>query len=199
MLVRTAATRSISPPERQGAHMTMVQGSATRREEVPERKRTILDLYITAGEAYAMWQSDPEGVHVVDVRTPEEHIFVGHPAMARNIPLLFVTYAWDTKKGEPVIRLNPGFVPAAAARFGPGDALAVMCRSGGRSALAVNALAEAGFERAYNVIDGFEGDKVDDPTSAYDGKRMKNGWRNSALPWTYDCDTALLWTDSERS
>ena len=36
--------------------------------------------------------------------------------------------------------------------------------------------------------------KVDDPDSAYHGKRMKNGWKNSGVPWTYDCDPALLWT-----
>ena len=70
-----------------------------------------------------------------------------------------------------------------------------MCRSGGRSALAVNALAQAGFTNVYNVIDGFEGDKVDDPTSYYDGKRMKNGWKNSGSPWTYDCEPDLLWID----
>ncbi len=68
-----------------------------------------------------------------------------------------------------------------------------MCRSGGRSALAVNALAEAGFEHVYNIIDGMEGDKVDEPGSVYLGKRMKNGWKNSGSPWTYDCDPELLW------
>ena len=59
----------------------------------------------------------------------------------------------------------------------------------------MNALAQAGFTNVYNVIDGFEGDKVDDPTSYYDGKRMKNGWKNSGAPWTYDCEPDLLWID----
>lgn len=31
-----------------------------------------------------------------------------------------------------------------------------------------------------------EGDLVDDPNSVFFGKRMKNGWKNSGLPWTYD-------------
>jgi hypothetical protein len=44
----------------------------------------------------------------------------------------------------------------------------------------------------HNIIDGFEGDKVKDPESGYHGKRMKNGWKNSA-PWTYDLDPALVW------
>ena len=61
-----------------------------------------------------------------------------------------------------------------------------MCRSGGRGAMAVNALADAGFTNAYNIVDGMEGDMVDDPDNVYFGKRMKNGWKNSGLPWTYD-------------
>lgn len=34
-----------------------------------------------------------------------------------------------------------------------------MCRSGGRSAAAVNLLAGAGFTNVYNITDGMEGDK----------------------------------------
>ena len=29
-----------------------------------------------------MWQADPENVTILDVRTPEEFLFVGHPPMA---------------------------------------------------------------------------------------------------------------------
>lgn len=161
--------------------------------EVPERKRTSLGLYLTAQQAYAMWNADPEGVRVLDVRTPEEYIFVGHAEMARNIPLAFVEYEWNTDKDEPVVRANPDLVSHVMSLFQPTDALLVMCRSGGRSAVAVNALANVGFEHVYNVIDGFEGDTVDDPTSAFHGKRMKNGWKNAGAPWTYDCDPELLW------
>jgi len=58
--------------------------------------------------------------------------------------------------------------------------------------MAVNRLAEAGYTALYNVIDGMEGDKVEDPESVYHGKRMKNGWKNAA-PWTYALDPALVW------
>jgi hypothetical protein len=37
-----------------------------------------------------------------------------------------------------------------------------MCRFGGRSAVAVNLLAEADFTHVYNITDGMEGDMVDD-------------------------------------
>jgi hypothetical protein len=32
-----------------------------------------------------------------------------------------------------------------------------------------------------------EGDKVEDPGSVFVGKRMRNGWKNSA-PWVYGFD-----------
>jgi rhodanese-related sulfurtransferase len=67
-----------------------------------------------------------------------------------------------------------------------------MCRSGGRSTRAVNVLANVGFVNVYNIIDGMEGDKVDDPGSVYRGKRMKNGWKNSGSPWTYDVNPELI-------
>ena len=44
------------------------------------------------------------------------------------------------------------------------------------------------FRNAYNIIDGMEGDLVKNPDNQFVGKRMKNGWKNSGLPWTYDVD-----------
>ncbi len=58
--------------------------------------------------------------------------------------------------------------------------------------MAVNALAAAGYTNAYNIIDGFEGDKVADATSPDHGKRRCNGWTNSGLPWTYAVDPSRL-------
>ena len=168
------------------------------RNDVPERKQTVLDLYATSAEAYDRWAMNPDETNIVDVRTPEEYIFVGHAEMARSVPLLFVRYQWDVEKDEPMVRPNPEFVSRIRRLSAPDDVLFLMCRSGGRSAVAVNALAQAGFTNVYNIIDGFEGDKVDDPTSAYHGKRMKNGWKNSGLPWTYDCDLDLLWIEEDQ-
>jgi rhodanese-related sulfurtransferase len=50
--------------------------------------------------------------------------------------------------------------------------------------LAANLLAKAGFAHAYNIIDGMEGDVVDNPASVFDGHRLVNGWKNSGCPWT---------------
>ena len=74
--------------------------------DVPEKKQTSLGLYVTAVEAYEMWKADPDGVNVIDVRTPEEYVFVGHAEMARNIPLAFMKYQWDADKDEPVLQLQ---------------------------------------------------------------------------------------------
>jgi rhodanese-related sulfurtransferase len=81
---------------------------------------------------------------------------------------------------------NPRFVAEVQAWVQPDETLLVMCRSGGRGAMAVNQLAKVGYNNVYNIIDGMEGDLVEDPDSVYFGKRMKNGWKNSGLPWTYD-------------
>ena len=51
---------------------------------LPESKRTVLGLYVTAKEAFEKWKADPSNVKILDVRTPEEYIFVGHPAMAKT-------------------------------------------------------------------------------------------------------------------
>jgi rhodanese-related sulfurtransferase len=133
-----------------------------------------------------MWKTSPKQVHILDVRTPEEYVFVGHAEMARNIPLLYVKHEWNPETSQFVVEPNPDFIAEAKRRFAPADTILVMCRSGDRSAMAVNALAKAGFVNVYNIIDGMEGDMVDDPKSKHHGKRMKNGWKNCGSPWTYN-------------
>jgi len=157
------------------------------RAKLPKEKQTVLGLYVTAKEAYEKWKADPDNVKVIDVRVPEEYAFVGHPEMAWNIPVAFVTYHRKGGKFEYTVKPNPHFVADVKKAAQPTDTLLVTCRSGGRSAIAVNMLAAAGFKNAYNIVDGVEGDKVTDPESVFFGKRMKNGWKNSA-PWVYDFD-----------
>ena len=164
--------------------------------QVPEEKLTSLGLYVTAQEAYEIWQADQERIKLLDVRTFEEYVLIGHAQMAMNVPLAFPTYKWDVGKGNYSVVANADFISLVQERFTPDDTILVMCRSGGRSALAVNALAKAGFTKVHNIIDGFEGDKVDDPESIYHGKRMRNGWKN-AVPWTYHLDPELVWLPSE--
>jgi len=156
--------------------------------ELPKAKQTSLGLYVTAREAYDKWQADPDKVIVLDVRTTEEYIYTGHAPMAWNIPLASQTYDWDAEKQYFGFQPNPSFITQVLEFAQPSDTILVMCRSGGRSAMAVNRLAEAGFTNVYQIIDGFEGDAVKDPESVYQGQRLKNGWKNSGIPWTYQPD-----------
>ncbi len=66
---------------------------------LPKGKQTVLGLYVTAKEAYEMWKAAPEKVTIIDVRTPDEYLFIGHPTMAWNIPVAVQTYEWDAVKG----------------------------------------------------------------------------------------------------
>ena len=170
--------------------------SAARAQEMPDSiprgKRTVLGKYILSTGVYRKWKAGPERIKILDVRTLGEYVFVGHAPMAYNIPFRKLTDQWDPGKGRYQMPLNPGFVEAVNQSFGLEDTILVICRSGGRSAAAVNLLAEAGFRNAYSILDGFEGDMVKDPASYYNGKRMKNGWKNSGAPWTHDLDPKLV-------
>ena len=155
---------------------------------LPKEKQTVLGLYVTAKEAYEKWKAEPDKVKIVDVRTPEEFLFVGHPDMAWNIPAFLQTYEWDAGKRAFPMKPNPDFVSRVKEVAKPADTIFVMCRSGGRSAKAADRLAEAGFKQVYSVVDGMEGDAETDPESPLRGQRVKNGWKNSGVPWTYDVD-----------
>ncbi len=174
--------------------LSQTDGSeADTARNVPPDKQTVLGLYMTAPEAYERWKADPERVKIIDVRTPEEYVFVGHPVMARNIAYSFMANEWDAAKKSVAMKPNPNFVDQVKQVIKPGDLLLVTCRSGQRSAPAVNALAEAGFENVYSIIDGVEGDRVKDPESVFKGQRKRNGWKNAGLPWTYELDPELMY------
>jgi len=158
-------------------------------EAIPKQKQTVLGLYVTSRQAYDMWKAEPEKMMILDVRTIEEYLFVGHPAMAWKIPVAVQIYKWDAEKKRFPMKPLPDFVSRVSEVAKPDDTILVMCRSGGRSAIAVNMLAKDGFKHVYNIIDGMEGDMVDDPGSVFVGQRLKNGWKNSGCPWTYKLTT----------
>ncbi len=161
-------------------------------QKLPKEKQTRPALYLTAKEAYEQWRTDPEKNTIIDVRTPEEYMFVGHPPMAWKIPVAEQCYQWDTEKEKFPMKMHADFVSRVKAVAQPGDKLMLMCRSGGRSAIAINMLAEAGFTQLYNIIDGMEGDLVKDEDSVYYGQRLVNGWKNSGCPWTYHLTTEKM-------
>jgi rhodanese-related sulfurtransferase len=155
---------------------------------VVEERRTTLGLYVTAKEAFDMWQADPERLRILDVRTPEEWVFVGHAPMAVNVPVAFMAYVWDEEKHGYPWELNPDFVELVQERFATEDTILVSFFFNDTATTEIYTLAAADYRNAYNILDGMEGSKVDDPDSVFYGMRLKNGWKASGLPWTYDLD-----------
>ena len=74
---------------------------------------------------------------------------------------------------------NPTSGPAQAPgrSRGPGDV--PLCRSGARSNNGANLAAASGYTNAYNILEGFEGDK-----DANGHRNKVGGWRFAGLPWT---------------
>ena len=159
--------------------------AAIKAENVPAKKKTSLGLYLTAKGADSYMKKHKQAI-LIDVRTPEETMFVGMPSSAaKNIPFMFVDHSkYSEKKKRYAMKRNPNFVKDADTflkskgldEFSP---IILMCRSGSRSSKAVNALAEAGYDNIYTIIDGFEGDKDKNK------QRTINGWKNAGLPWSY--------------
>jgi len=172
---------------------------AIAQTQVPssKKKQTVAGNYATALQAYEMWKANPDKVRILDCRTPEEYVFLGHPEMAHNIPSSVWTGVWNPEKKSFDLKGNLDFEAEAKKRFELDDTILLMCRSGNRSAASANRLTKAGFTDVYNMVDGFEGDKVKDEESYYNGKRMKNGWKNSGAPWTYNLDPKLIYAPQQ--
>ncbi len=145
----------------------------------------MLGKYLSAKEAYDAVTAERQKVLFLDVRTEAELMFVGMTGEVDvQVPFVELAHptAWDEKNNRLQLVPHPSFlatVEAALARKGLGkaDKVLVMCRSGDRSAKAVNALAAAGYANVWSVYDGFEGDL------SKEGHRTVNGWKNAGLPW----------------
>jgi rhodanese-related sulfurtransferase len=169
---------------------------ANAQDNVPLQKKfqTKLGKYLTPTEAYEMWRTNPGTVKILDCRTPEEYVFVGHPPMADNIPFQLWTGKWDGNKKAYLLKDNPDFLAKIREKFKPENTILVICSSGGRSAKAVDKLAEAGFKNVYNIINGCDGDSG---TGAKSGDNsweiMKNCWKDNGAPWSYELDPKLVY------
>ena len=113
--------------------------TAPADHEVSEARQTQLGLYVTSQEAHDLLASD-DRAKLLDVRSPHEYVFVGHAEMAVNIPLATVADEVDPASGSLPWVPNPRFVEQVAEWADPTERILVTCRSGGRSAMAVNAL-----------------------------------------------------------
>jgi rhodanese-related sulfurtransferase len=116
-------------------------------------------------EAHKLMQA---GAALVDVRTRPELLYVG------KVPES-VVIEWQTYPGN---LQNPEFLAELAALVPKDQPVMFLCRSGVRSHYAADAATRAGWREAYNVLEGFEGDK-----DAAQHRNTVGGWRKAGLPW----------------
>lgn len=164
---------------------------ACAQNQVPLQKKlqTKLGKYATVAEPYEMWRKNPDTVKILDCRTAEEYVFVGHPPMADNIPFQLWSGKWDGTKKAYILEDNPDFMAKIREKFKPEDTILVLCSSGGRSAKAVDKLAEAGFKNVYNLINSCNGESGSGSKNGDNSwEIMKNCWKDSGAPWSYELD-----------
>ena len=136
--------------------------------------------------------SDQEfaGAVLIDVRAINEYV-AGHPNGAWNIP-----YPRIYRDGiNPDILQDPDVFVAAVEELFPDSETPILtlCRTGFRSVLAANLLAEAGYVNVRNIWEGFVGNhKTDVNENVLDlnndgvvDDADRDGWANfQGLPWT---------------
>lgn len=131
---------------------------------------------LNSQQAWELLAGDPEAV-LVDVRTRAEWSYVGLPDLTGlgrvGGPVLVEWLSY------PDNRPNPAFLDELRrAGVRPDRPVVFLCRSGVRSAAAAATATAAGFDRAYNVSDGFEG-----PLDPQGHRGSAGGWKASGLPW----------------
>lgn len=154
---------------------------------------------LSAAEAHAWVSDDTSTVLFIDVRDPVEIMFTGWAeGVDINIPFLLVDRdGWNEASGSFPMPRNPDFIAqvdqALAARgLDRSTPIITMCRSGSaRGEPSAAALREAGFENAYFVRHGFQGDRLSEGEMA--GHRLKNGWQNEGLPWRPRMDSERIY------
>jgi rhodanese-related sulfurtransferase len=116
---------------------------------------------VTPAEAKQL--ADAGAARIVDVRTEPEYVQVGHVPGTPRIE-------WPRNGRREDLQ---AFLDAVRARYAPGEKLLFLCRSGARSHYAAELAAQAGYEHAFNILEGFEGENG----------AGTNGWRATGLPW----------------
>ena len=140
------------------------------------REVHVEDVPVTS--VWARLQADQDAV-LVDVRTRAEWAYVGVPDLSpiAKRPLLVEWLSFPDNRIDPAFsdRLSEMLASAGVAK----DAeVFFICRSGGRSKMAAQVMAEAGYTRCRNVADGFEG-----PLDSDRHRGLLAGWKAAGLPW----------------
>ncbi|MFO1303321.1 MAG: rhodanese-like domain-containing protein [Burkholderiales bacterium] len=123
---------------------------------------------LTPREAWTLVEAG--AIDLVDTRTNAERDLIGYVPGSK--PIEWYDY--------PAKARNASFLAQLREAVDPSRPVAFLCRSGVRSNHAAALATQNGYSRAFNVLEGFEGDK--NPA----GQRRVNGWQMAGLPWRQD-------------
>ncbi len=126
---------------------------------------------VTPEEAVELLRQDPMA-RLVDVRTRAELDWVGRPLVGDG---QYLHIEWTRYPGGVP---NAGFIDELREAVPQDAPVLFLCRSAARSKLAAVAAAQAGFTRALDVLEGFEGGKDKDGH-----RKTVDGWCHRRLPW----------------
>ncbi|MEX3592619.1 MAG: rhodanese-like domain-containing protein [Burkholderia sp.] len=122
-------------------------------------------------EAFELLQLDP-AVRLVDVRTHAELDWVGRPLVGDG---QYAHIEWTRYPGGMP---NSDFIAELKAVARLDTPVLFLCRSAARSKLAAVAAAQAGYTKAFDVLEGFEGVK-----DGQGHRKTVEGWCYRKLPW----------------
>jgi len=152
------------PPDAAADHGAILARAAIRAAEEGVAFRG----FLTPAEAWTLFRNGE--IELVDTRTLAERDLIGY--VPGSVHIEWYDY--------PAKQRNEHFLDQLRARVEEDRSVAFICRSGVRSKHAATLAAGNGFEAAFDVLHGFEGDK-----NAL-GQRVVNGWRVDGLPWRQD-------------
>ena len=126
---------------------------------------------VSPAEAFELLQLDPRA-RLVDVRTRAELDWVGRPVVGdgQYAHVEWTRYPGGVPNAEFLAQLKSAVEADAPVLF--------LCRSAARSKLAAIEAAKAGFTQAYDLLEGFEGDK-----DSQGHRKTVTGWCFRGLPW----------------
>ncbi|BBU27162.1 sulfurtransferase [Burkholderia sp. THE68] len=126
---------------------------------------------LSPAEAFELLQLDPR-VRLIDVRTRAELDWVGRPAIdgAQYAHIEWIRYPGSVPNAEFIEQLRQVATPDTPVVF--------LCRSAARSKLAAVAAQKEGYAQAYDLLEGFEGDK-----DGQGHRKTVAGWCFRGLPW----------------
>ena len=127
-------------------------------------------------ETWEILKNEEDAV-LVDVRSAAEWAYVGMVDIS-SLGKEDAKIEWKSFSAGGMVE-NSDFA-AQVAEISPNKDAKILslCRSGVRSIATSKTLTEAGFSQAYNVLEGFEGDKDN-----AEHRGQTGGWKMRGLPW----------------